>query len=240
MAFRPATLADLDTLLPLMRAFCAEDEHPFETGAVRGALAGLLDDPGRGRAFMTSDAGVAVGYLVVCFGYSLEFRGRDAFVDELYVAPARRGRGPGHGGPADRPGLLPGGRRARAAPRGATRERGRAARVSERGFVERPHYLMTKSSDKILHAHGRLPNRGHRLRPHGPGHRLRRRRLRGFGTVLHDVSRAALDKALAQIGAGPRRGGGAGQAHGRAGGAPPVRGSCPPPTSSGGGRPPTS
>ena len=36
-----------------------------------------------------------MGYLVVAFGYSLEFRGRDAFVDELYVAPTHRGRGLG-------------------------------------------------------------------------------------------------------------------------------------------------
>ena len=34
-----------------------------------------------------------MGYLVVAFGYSLELRGKDAFVDELYVAPAHRGRG---------------------------------------------------------------------------------------------------------------------------------------------------
>jgi len=37
----------------------------------------------------------AVGYAALCFGYSVEFRGRDAFVDELYVIPERRGGGLG-------------------------------------------------------------------------------------------------------------------------------------------------
>lgn len=35
---------------------------------------------------------LTAGYVVVAFGYSLEFHGRDAFVDELFLRPAFRGR----------------------------------------------------------------------------------------------------------------------------------------------------
>jgi ribosomal protein S18 acetylase RimI-like enzyme len=41
------------------------------------------------------DEGEPVGYLVLTFGFSLEFHGRDALVDELYVRDAHRGRGAG-------------------------------------------------------------------------------------------------------------------------------------------------
>jgi ribosomal protein S18 acetylase RimI-like enzyme len=34
-----------------------------------------------------------VGYIVLCFGYSLEWLGRDAFVDEFYLRAEYRGRG---------------------------------------------------------------------------------------------------------------------------------------------------
>ena len=34
-----------------------------------------------------------VGYIVLCFGYSLEWLGRDAFVDEFYLREEYRGRG---------------------------------------------------------------------------------------------------------------------------------------------------
>jgi ribosomal protein S18 acetylase RimI-like enzyme len=34
-----------------------------------------------------------VGYVVLTFGYSLEFLGRDAFIDELYLREYYRGRG---------------------------------------------------------------------------------------------------------------------------------------------------
>jgi ribosomal protein S18 acetylase RimI-like enzyme len=95
MALRPARPDDLDALLPLLRDFCAEDGHPFDEGPARAALEGLLRDARHGRAFLIEDQGRLAGYLVVTFGYSIEFRGCDAFVDELYVIPGHRGRGLG-------------------------------------------------------------------------------------------------------------------------------------------------
>jgi ribosomal protein S18 acetylase RimI-like enzyme len=93
MSCRAASLDDVDTLLPLVRDFYAEDKHPFDADAVRAALERLVQEPALGRAFLIEDGAALAGYLVVTFGYSLEFRGRDAFLDELYVAPAHRGRG---------------------------------------------------------------------------------------------------------------------------------------------------
>jgi diamine N-acetyltransferase len=39
------------------------------------------------------DGETAVGYVVIAFSYSLEWLGRDAFVDEFYLLEAYRGRG---------------------------------------------------------------------------------------------------------------------------------------------------
>jgi ribosomal protein S18 acetylase RimI-like enzyme len=44
---------------------------------------------------VATDAGSVVGFVVLTFSYSLEFHGRDAFVDELYVRPSHRRRGLG-------------------------------------------------------------------------------------------------------------------------------------------------
>ena len=94
-AFRAATTADLPALQALLRDFYAEDGATCDAES-DAALLALLADPGLGRVVLImGDAGLAVGYVVVAFGYSLEFRGKDAFVDEHYVAPAHRGRGLG-------------------------------------------------------------------------------------------------------------------------------------------------
>jgi ribosomal protein S18 acetylase RimI-like enzyme len=95
VAFRPATTADEPALLELMREFYRHAAMAWDEAAARAALHGLLADAGLGRALLIELDGALAGYLAVCFGYSLEFLGRDAFVDELYVREAFRGRGLG-------------------------------------------------------------------------------------------------------------------------------------------------
>ena len=92
---RPATPADLEAVLALHRDFFAEDGYAFREKESRANLARLLAEPGLGRVFVMEEGGRTVGYLVLTFGFSLEFGGRDGLVDELYVAPGHRGRGLG-------------------------------------------------------------------------------------------------------------------------------------------------
>ena len=91
--FRPAIRADVPAVLAHQRDYYDAEGYAFDETAARDALEGLLADPGRGRFWVLDDDGRVVGYLAVTFGWSLEYQGRDAFVDELYVAPAQRGRG---------------------------------------------------------------------------------------------------------------------------------------------------
>jgi GNAT superfamily N-acetyltransferase len=98
-AHRPARLDDLDDLLALQRAYYAEDGYPFDPATARDAFAQLLADPALGAAWIArAQDGRALAYVVLTLGWSLEFGGRDGFVDELYVTPAARGRGLGRAG----------------------------------------------------------------------------------------------------------------------------------------------
>jgi diamine N-acetyltransferase len=96
-SFRLATESDAATLLPFMREYYAFDGHAFDEQKARIALVTLLRDPNLGRVWLILDGAMVdappVGYIVLCFGYSLEWLGRDAFVDEFYLRPAYRGRG---------------------------------------------------------------------------------------------------------------------------------------------------
>ena len=90
---RPAGSSDLELLLGLHEEFSREDGAAFEPAAACAALAGLLREPSLGGAWIIEHEGQPAGYLVLCFGYSIEFRGRDAFLDEIYVRRDMRGRG---------------------------------------------------------------------------------------------------------------------------------------------------
>jgi len=82
-------------ILNLMELFYAEAQYPFDREKAWAALQPFLADPALGRAWLFHDGGAAVGYFVLTLGWSLEYGGRDAFVDELFVSPSHRGRGLG-------------------------------------------------------------------------------------------------------------------------------------------------
>jgi GNAT superfamily N-acetyltransferase len=88
-----ARLGDAEAILTLMERFYAGETYPFDPASARAALLPLLGDPSKGRVFLLSEDGVAVGYAVLTLGWSLEYHGLDAFVDELFVVPSRRGQG---------------------------------------------------------------------------------------------------------------------------------------------------
>lgn len=76
----------------MMRRLYAGDGLPFPDAAPETLLS-LLREPTWGRCMILRDQGRSIGYFVLAFGFSLEFGGRDAFLDELYLIPEARGRG---------------------------------------------------------------------------------------------------------------------------------------------------
>jgi len=91
--FRLAAEPEADLLLDFMQSYYAYDGHAFDREKARAALIALLLDENLGAAWLILDDEAPVGYVVLCFGYSLEWLGRDAFVDEFYLREEYRGRG---------------------------------------------------------------------------------------------------------------------------------------------------
>ncbi len=92
-SFRLAAESDTAALLKFMEAYYAFDGHGFDEQKASVALTTLLRDANLGRVWLILDGEAPVGYVVICFGYSLEWLGRDAFVDEFYLLPEHRGHG---------------------------------------------------------------------------------------------------------------------------------------------------
>jgi diamine N-acetyltransferase len=92
-SFRVAVDSDVELLLRMMRLYYAHDGHAYDEPRARTALLHFLRNPSFGRAWLIYDQDTPVGYIVLVFGYSLEFLGRDAFVDEFFLLESHRGRG---------------------------------------------------------------------------------------------------------------------------------------------------
>ena len=93
--FRIATSRDVDGILPLMAAYYAEDGYPFSEELAREQLARFIARPDLGVLWVAVVGESVAGYLAVTLGFSFEYGGRDAFIDELYIAEPFRGAGLG-------------------------------------------------------------------------------------------------------------------------------------------------
>ncbi|EEB85676.1 GNAT family N-acetyltransferase [Roseobacter sp. GAI101] len=92
-AFTLAKPEHLDRLIALVAAFHAEAGIQQTDEARRAGLAPLVDGIPHGIAYLIGPARAPIGYVIITFGWSVEFGGLDAIVDEIYVRPGVRGRG---------------------------------------------------------------------------------------------------------------------------------------------------
>jgi ribosomal protein S18 acetylase RimI-like enzyme len=86
---------DLDRLLPLVAAFHDEAGITQADATRRAALLPMLEGSPHGVVYLIGPGRAPIGYIVLSFGWSVEFGGLDGYVDEFYIRPGVRGRGIG-------------------------------------------------------------------------------------------------------------------------------------------------
>ncbi len=95
LQIRMASEEDLETLLPMVSRYHAFDAVAQTDTCRRASVEALLRDQALGLVWIMDMDGRAVGYLAVCFCYSIEFGGRDCFIDEFFVEAEHRNGGIG-------------------------------------------------------------------------------------------------------------------------------------------------
>ena len=90
-----AGLKQLEELLPLVVAYHAFERVESSMEQRRSSVTKLLQDKRLGEIWLIRKPDSLVGYIAICYSYSIEFGGRDAFIDEFYVEAAERGKGIG-------------------------------------------------------------------------------------------------------------------------------------------------
>jgi len=92
---RRAGAPDLGDLLQLMHEFYEEAGFPLNPDRARAAFLPLLAPGDLGQVWVADLEGQVAGHLVFTFSYSMEYGGRTAFIEDLFVRPALRNRGVG-------------------------------------------------------------------------------------------------------------------------------------------------
>ncbi|MEM1254178.1 MAG: GNAT family N-acetyltransferase [Cyanobacteria bacterium P01_H01_bin.21] len=92
---RLASTDDIQQLLPLIKDFHTFEDIQISDEQRKQAINDLLSDPSLGGIWLILADTTVAGYIALTFGYSIEFGGKDAFIDELYIRPELQGLGLG-------------------------------------------------------------------------------------------------------------------------------------------------
>jgi len=82
---------EIPTLLEMMREFYSQQEMRFDETAASQTINNVLENPKLAQIYLIFRGAELVGYFALTFCFSLEFHGRFALFDELYLRePFRR------------------------------------------------------------------------------------------------------------------------------------------------------
>lgn len=91
-----ATTEDLDIILPMVKAYHHFEFMETDNDTRSQAIQTLLNNPQYGKIWLIQWEEKTVGYISLCPGYTIEFGGRDAFIDEFFILSDYRGKGLGN------------------------------------------------------------------------------------------------------------------------------------------------
>ncbi len=92
ITFKPVRVTDIDRTVAMMQDFYAIDNYPIDPFVSRSLLKEFIENEELGRSWLILNNDEVVGYVILTFIFSFEYKGRIAFLDELYIAPAGRGK----------------------------------------------------------------------------------------------------------------------------------------------------
>ena len=93
--FKPLAHSDIEKVVAMMQDFYAIDNYPIAVDLAKKLFEEFIADENLGRAWLVKDGEESIGYVILTFVFSFEYKGRIAFLDELYLSEKARGRGIG-------------------------------------------------------------------------------------------------------------------------------------------------
>jgi ribosomal protein S18 acetylase RimI-like enzyme len=95
ITFKKSVLQDIKLLLKFGMDFYGMNRYKFDEKKIKESLENLIMNEDIGRIWIIEYERQPAGYIILTFGYSIEYKGRDAFIDELFIDEAFRGKGLG-------------------------------------------------------------------------------------------------------------------------------------------------
>lgn len=101
ITFKPLEFIDIETITYMMQDFYAIDNYPINLEVSKKLFEEFITNQNLGKAYLIYNSDEEetlkiVGYVILTFVFSFEYKGKIAFLDELYIKETARGKGIGN------------------------------------------------------------------------------------------------------------------------------------------------
>lgn len=93
--FKSLEISDIEIIVSMMEDFYSIDNYPIDIATSKTLFKTFLTDENLGKAWLIFSEDKIVGYAILTFVFSFEYKGKIAFLDELYLIESARGIGIG-------------------------------------------------------------------------------------------------------------------------------------------------
>jgi ribosomal protein S18 acetylase RimI-like enzyme len=95
ITFKTLQYSEVGIITQMMQDFYAIDNYTIDIEDSKKLFTEFIANENLGKSFLICNDEEIVGYIILTFVFSFEYKGRIAFLDELYIKESARGKGIG-------------------------------------------------------------------------------------------------------------------------------------------------
>ena len=95
ITFKPLPYSKVDVIIKMMQEFYAIDGYPIDVDITKNLFNEFIFNENLGKSYLIYNDSEIVGYAIMTFIFSFEYKGKLAFFEELFIHRSARGKGIG-------------------------------------------------------------------------------------------------------------------------------------------------
>lgn len=95
ITFQLLQISQIDVVVSMMQDFYAIDNYPIVIDESKQLFETFIANPNLGKVWLIYQDEEVIGYVILTFIFSFEYKGILAFLDELYIKSKHQGKGIG-------------------------------------------------------------------------------------------------------------------------------------------------
>jgi ribosomal protein S18 acetylase RimI-like enzyme len=95
ITFKPLQYSEVDVITKMMQQFYAIDDYSIDVDLSKKLFEEFIENENLGKSYLIYNNIEIVGYAIMTFIFSFEYKGRMAFFEELFINKSSRGLGIG-------------------------------------------------------------------------------------------------------------------------------------------------